>query len=60
MLENARIDLTVPVVDLARATKFYGGTLGLKQLDLPSPELCHLSVHPVMRVRCMSCPIMRM
>ncbi len=38
-LANARIDLTLPVVDLERATKFYRETLGLKPLDLASPEL---------------------
>ena len=36
---NARIDLTLPVVDLERAKGFYGETLGLKPLDLPAPEL---------------------
>ena len=39
MLENARIDLTLPVVDLERAKKFYGETLGLNPLDLAGPEL---------------------
>jgi predicted enzyme related to lactoylglutathione lyase len=39
MLVNARIDLTLPVVDLERAKEFYGETLGLKPLDLPGPEL---------------------
>ena len=38
-LANARIDLTLPVVDLERAKKFYGETLGLKPLDLAGPEL---------------------
>ena len=38
-LTNARIDLTLPVVDLERARRFYGETLGLKPLDLAGPEL---------------------
>ena len=38
-LVNARIDLTLPVVDLERARRFYGETLGLKPLDLAGPEL---------------------
>ena len=39
MLTNARFDLTLPVVDLERAKGFYGGKLGLKQLELPGPEM---------------------
>jgi predicted enzyme related to lactoylglutathione lyase len=39
MLTNAHIDITLPVVDLERAKKFYSETLGLKALDLPAPEL---------------------
>lgn len=39
MLGNARFEVTVPVVDLARAKGFYGGTLGLKELELAAPEL---------------------
>ena len=39
MLENAHIDITLPVVDLERAKKFYGEALGLRPLDLPAPEL---------------------
>jgi predicted enzyme related to lactoylglutathione lyase len=38
-LANARIDLTLPVVDLERAKAFYGEILGLKPLDLPAPDL---------------------
>jgi len=39
MLGNARIELMLPVVDLERAKKFYGETLGLKFLDEAGPEL---------------------
>ena len=38
-LAKAHIDITLPVVDLERAKRFYGETLGLKLLDLPAPEL---------------------
>ena len=39
MLGDARIELMLPVVDLERAKKFYGETLGLRALDQGSPEL---------------------
>jgi predicted enzyme related to lactoylglutathione lyase len=39
MLVNAQLDVTVPVVGLERAKGFYGGTLGLKELELAAPEL---------------------
>jgi predicted enzyme related to lactoylglutathione lyase len=39
MLDFKRIDITLPVVDLERAKKFYGEKLSLKPLDLASPEL---------------------
>ncbi len=35
MLTNARITANIPAVDLARAKKFYGETLGLKELSVP-------------------------
>jgi catechol 2,3-dioxygenase-like lactoylglutathione lyase family enzyme len=38
MLDDARIDPTIPVVDMKRARRFYHDTLGLKELDLPDPR----------------------
>lgn len=35
MLANAPIAAIVPCVDLARARQFYGGTLGLPEMDVP-------------------------
>ena len=38
MLTNAKVQPTLPVVDLERARKFYEGTLGLKVIgEDPSP-----------------------
>jgi predicted enzyme related to lactoylglutathione lyase len=37
MLSYARMDATIPVVDMKRAKQFYGKTLGLKQIALPDP-----------------------
>jgi catechol 2,3-dioxygenase-like lactoylglutathione lyase family enzyme len=37
MLSDAPITAVVPTSDLARAREFYGGTLGLEDLNLPTP-----------------------
>ncbi|MCH7492271.1 VOC family protein [Patescibacteria group bacterium] len=41
MLGDAKVEVTIPVVDLDRAKKFYGETLGLKPMgvDIPESEL---------------------
>lgn len=37
MLANSRVAAILPAVDLERAKKFYGETLGLTPVDLPGP-----------------------
>jgi predicted enzyme related to lactoylglutathione lyase len=39
MLANAGINITLPVVDLERAKRFYRDTLGLKPVAPPSEEM---------------------
>ena len=39
MLTNAKIYANVPAVDLERAKKFYGDTLGLKEVAVPMPGI---------------------
>lgn len=38
MLANAPIVVSIPCVDVEIARAFYGGTLGLTELDMPAPE----------------------
>ncbi|MFN2123828.1 MAG: VOC family protein [Candidatus Promineifilaceae bacterium] len=38
MLANSPVVATIPCVDLKRARRFYGVTLGLPEMDLPIPD----------------------
>ena len=38
MLTNASVAALIPSVDLSVARAFYGGTLGLTEVDMPMPE----------------------
>lgn len=39
MLNKTRIDAVIPAVDMKRARRFYGDTLGLKEITPPDPEI---------------------
>jgi catechol 2,3-dioxygenase-like lactoylglutathione lyase family enzyme len=39
MLKQTRIDAVIPAVDMKRARRFYGDTLGLKEITPPDPEI---------------------
>jgi catechol 2,3-dioxygenase-like lactoylglutathione lyase family enzyme len=39
MLQDTRIDAVIPAVDMRRARRFYGDTLGLKEITPPDPEI---------------------